>query len=623
MKIQPRLFLTSFCALLASAAIVEAQSPRPRFGYGSAPAGASVSPAPNSAPKAKPESKPKSAVAAATKAKPKPAAPKPKVVATAKTPTSKPSASKSTEDKNTTKQIADSKSRKSPSQTTKPVIAKAAPPPRSGKSSSAPNKSAQVAESGASRAKPAPTTGKAMSSNITKPSPRVTARDDIAQASPSRGFTFFGAPIVLPAFPEAAPLSRAAEGKGFVDLMAARHSLRSPVATFKPRLPEPKTLPKETLPVAVVHHPKPALEAFVERAPEHAAGAAPEISPPALAARDFQPSPGEAQPLTASSTLLDEPTLARTAPASLILTTTTASSGVIPETTLLDEPALPSPVISTVEKPTISPVKARISDSNAEPPLPTATPANEGPEALAEAPGEHDLSERERAFVRSLAEAAGSVTTASGKMNRDLPVSITTAATTLINQIPAETVSSFRSVAKTARASVQDVVPDLPIDMGTDLLPERPDKMPDKLPNFDSASSGKIDVQSDRQADYDQANNKVIFTGKVELNSAAIRLRAERVEVFMKKGGGGMERVEARGNVLMRTQDTANGPGQMASAGRASYNLKTGEITLSDWPKIQETGKSHISTDPSTRMYMFTDGRLRTDGPNRTLIGGG
>jgi lipopolysaccharide transport protein LptA len=153
-------------------------------------------------------------------------------------------------------------------------------------------------------------------------------------------------------------------------------------------------------------------------------------------------------------------------------------------------------------------------------------------------------------------------------------------------------------------------------------MPANPEKMPDRLPDFDAPASGKIDVQSDRQADYDQANNKVIFTGKVELNSAAMRLRAERVEVFMKKGGGGMERVEATGNVLMRTQDTANGPGQMASAGRASYNLKTGEITLSDWPKIQETGKAHISTDPSTKMYMFTDGRLRTDGPNRTIIGG-
>ncbi|MDB6071075.1 MAG: hypothetical protein JWL81_2246 [Verrucomicrobiales bacterium] len=263
-----------------------------------------------------------------------------------------------------------------------------------------------------------------------------------------------------------------------------------------------------------------------------------------------------------------------------------------------------------------------------EPPLPSETPPPASPAAetltavASSLTGDHDLSERERNFVRSLAEAAGSVTSASGKLNADLPKSIVTAASGMVDRIPAETVNTFRSVANTAKTAARDFIPDLPTEQGNDLMPPTPEKMPDALPTFNAQSSGKIDVQSDRQADYDQANNKVIFTGKVELNSAAIRLRAERVEVFMKKGGGGMERVEASGHVLMRTQDTENGPGQMASAGHASYNLKTGEITLSDWPKIQETGKSHISTDPSTKMYMFTDGRLRTDGPNRTLIGG-
>jgi hypothetical protein len=60
----------------------------------------------------------------------------------------------------------------------------------------------------------------------------------------------------------------------------------------------------------------------------------------------------------------------------------------------------------------------------------------------------------------------------------------------------------------------------------------------------------------------------------------------------------------------------------MASASRVGYRVKTGEISLSDWPKIQETGKSQTSTDPSTKMVRFADGRLRTDGSNRTIPGG-
>jgi lipopolysaccharide transport protein LptA len=244
------------------------------------------------------------------------------------------------------------------------------------------------------------------------------------------------------------------------------------------------------------------------------------------------------------------------------------------------------------------------------------------PEEKSASSAEADLSERERAFVRSLVETAGSVDTASSQLNTDLPPSIATSAT-MVEHPPEGSTATFRSAAEEGKKDARAIVPELRMESSHALMPATPGKMPDALPAFIAPASGKIDITSDRQADYDQVNNKVIFTGKVELNSATLRLRAERVEVFMKTGGSSMERVEASGHVLMRTQDTANGPGQMASAGRAIYHLKSGEILLADWPKIQETGKSHISTDPSTKMVLFTDGRLRTDGPNRTIISGG
>jgi hypothetical protein len=58
----------------------------------------------------------------------------------------------------------------------------------------------------------------------------------------------------------------------------------------------------------------------------------------------------------------------------------------------------------------------------------------------------------------------------------------------------------------------------------------------------------------------------------------------------------------------------------MASAGKAVYDLTTGEITLSDWPKIQGDSKSHASTSATTVMVLKADGRALTQGPNRTLI---
>lgn len=257
-------------------------------------------------------------------------------------------------------------------------------------------------------------------------------------------------------------------------------------------------------------------------------------------------------------------------------------------------------------------------------------PASEMPEELAKAPTENDdsLSERERAFVQSLAKAAYKAAD-SGHLpekHSEFAHSIATSATTVVEESRTEKVSTRSvpvSMVTAAREKVKEVKEAkaaLSEGLSNDLMPATPDKIPESLPAFNGPATGKVDIQSVGKTDFDQANNKVIFTGKVELNCKTIRLRGDRVEVYMKKEGGGMERVEASGNVLMRTQATETGSGQMASAGHASYNLKTGEITLTEWPKIQEDGKSHVSTSASTKMYLKSDGSMVTDGPNRTLI---
>lgn len=156
---------------------------------------------------------------------------------------------------------------------------------------------------------------------------------------------------------------------------------------------------------------------------------------------------------------------------------------------------------------------------------------------------------------------------------------------------------------------------------GTDMTPPRPPELPPVLPTTHvDPRLGRIDVQSDRQADFDEVNNRVIFTGKVELSSRTMQLRAKRVELQLGRNGTGMERVDASGEVVVRLQpDDAKQP-TMASAGRVSYRPQTGELALFDWPKIQQGERSHIATGAETTMTLHTDGRMNTDGPNRTLI---
>ena len=617
-KSKPCLLLASLCALLCQADLAGAQTPPPRFGYGSSPGGADAVPARSASKAAAPRPKASSA------AKPKVA---PKGTASAKSKAASPAlAAAKPKAKSTSQSGAKSKA------SSTPALSKASPK-RSAAGSPAASSRA-VASSGSAKASALPRAARQGTSRSAEarssrrpaaaaPLPKAAGLlADLSSSAAPAGFHFFGSPIVLPTLPPtAAPAPQ---------LASARTGRR-----------DPSPLPTAPPPLAPRSH-KASSPALAE--------APPAIEPAPLAPRSFAANPALI-PAAATPVKLEEIPSALSLPVNLSLASTPADAA--PLSSLLDEPTLSPATAEAPEAPEAAEtaVTAEVapdsppSEEAARPPsppapAPEAAPAEEAtPSIFSEATpppappepvlpantsSDEDLSERERAFVRSLSEAVGSVTAAStpNTSSGDLPATLVTAATSLISQIPAKTVAKLTASAPAAAAKAAATLADLPLESTSDLTSPLPEKLPDHLPAFEAPATGKIDVQSDRQADYDQANHKVIFTGKVELNSAAIRLRAERVEVFMKKEGGGMERVEASGHVLMRTQDTAAGPGQMASAGRATYNLKTGEITLADWPKIQETSKSHISTDPSTKMVLFTDGRLRTDGPNRTIIGG-
>lgn len=255
-----------------------------------------------------------------------------------------------------------------------------------------------------------------------------------------------------------------------------------------------------------------------------------------------------------------------------------------------------------------------------EPPLPSHEPPPRYREEEGPATRNVSLESRDQELVRTLTSAV--------KDAKDDPSaavrSVKSVASQWFDDGKAPKLDRVKDEVKSAAKELEslgDRVPEMALEMSSDLTPRSPEAMPDRMPKFTAPDTGKIDIQSDRQADYDQANNRVTFTGKVELNSSALRLRADRVEVTMKKNGG-MDVIHATGNVLMRTRDGDTGSsGRIASAGTATYNVTTGQIVLEDWPKIQETGQALISTDPSTRMFIHTDGRLRTEGPNRTIIG--
>ena len=77
---------------------------------------------------------------------------------------------------------------------------------------------------------------------------------------------------------------------------------------------------------------------------------------------------------------------------------------------------------------------------------------------------------------------------------------------------------------------------------------------------------------------------------------------------------------EAIGNVVIEMRENGQPTGYSGLASHAVYHPEEGKITLSGWPKIRQQYKEHVAVTRDTKMVLYTDGRVKTMGRNRTVI---
>lgn len=133
-----------------------------------------------------------------------------------------------------------------------------------------------------------------------------------------------------------------------------------------------------------------------------------------------------------------------------------------------------------------------------------------------------------------------------------------------------------------------------------------------QVPFGDSHDSGQpVEITSDR-LDLDQAAGTAVFTGGVKVGQGALRLAADRVEVFYDEGGsasGTVRRMEATGNVTL-----ANGT-EAAESERASYEVATGIVEMEGDVLLTQGGNALSSERLRIDLNAGTgqlDGRVRT-----------
>lgn len=127
------------------------------------------------------------------------------------------------------------------------------------------------------------------------------------------------------------------------------------------------------------------------------------------------------------------------------------------------------------------------------------------------------------------------------------------------------------------------------------------------------------------EAFFDSQKSVGIFRGRVKVADPRFNLQADKLTVFISKGGSqGLEKAIAEGNVaVVRDRPDPNGGTANRAVGRAEsavYVASTGDVELKGMPRVQSGLNTHIGTSSETVMVINQSGQLTTKGPSRTDI---
>ena len=173
--------------------------------------------------------------------------------------------------------------------------------------------------------------------------------------------------------------------------------------------------------------------------------------------------------------------------------------------------------------------------------------------------------------------------------------------------------TSLTGVKDTLGLSVEDVID----------LTKTEDNLPFIKHEPPASSSGDINdliISAIKQTDFDIGSSRMEFSGDVQIKSPRFAMRCDRFIVHLKKDGSGISYGEGIGNVFIRMRSEGKPSGHEGFARKAIYLPEEGKLTLSGWPKIREQQKEHVAATEQTKMVLYTDGRVKTLGRNRTII---
>ena len=183
----------------------------------------------------------------------------------------------------------------------------------------------------------------------------------------------------------------------------------------------------------------------------------------------------------------------------------------------------------------------------------------------------------------------------------------------------------------------------------------------DTTPPTDDAAKGpetETDIDASQSASFNSKDRIAVFTGNVRVKDPRFELACDELTVYLNKGaapgatpdasgspapakpatppapgaqpsppppGGGIDHAVAKGHVIIIQRKAATKPGEedklsIGRGGLGTFDNKSGDMVLKDWPNLEQNGSSLVATAQSTVMTIHRDSSMNTDGPSKTKL---
>ncbi len=214
-----------------------------------------------------------------------------------------------------------------------------------------------------------------------------------------------------------------------------------------------------------------------------------------------------------------------------------------------------------------------------------------------------------------------------------------------------------------ARAKPSPVPAATPVPTPPDLTSRPASESPDNTPPTDDdpamVGQTETDIDATTSASFNSKDRIAVFTGNVRVKDPRFELACDELTVYLNKGaapdaaapgaaatppplkpapaadpgqaptpappGGGIDHAVAKGHVIIIQRKAATKPGEedklsIGRGGLGTFDNKTGDMVLKDWPNLEQNGSSLVAKAQNTVMTIHRDSSMNTDGPSITKL---